>query len=142
MPGFGDYTIDPNFEVPVVKTPPAEPATPPSQPKRDLADLVERIAVTQVQPGDVLVFEVAADLSCQELDEMAGCVRRALGDNTLSLIVNGKLSGVLGVGDVDLQAATEAARRAARAWHGYKYDEILPHMVAAAVRAVIEGRRS
>jgi hypothetical protein len=113
-----------------------------SKPTRDLADLIKRIAVTEVRPGDALVFEMAADLCADELDEMARCVRQALGDNTLSLIVNGKLSGVLRTEDVDLQAATEVAREAARAWGGHTDSEALPYMVAAVVRAVVEGGRN
>lgn len=116
-------------------------STPPPG-KRDLVDLVQRIAVTEVRPGDALVFEVKGDLCADELDEMARCVRQTLGDNTLSLIVNGKFSGVLRTEDVDVEAVTAVAREAVRAWGGDSATEALPYMVAAAVRAVIEGGRS
>jgi hypothetical protein len=102
---------------------------------------VKRIVVTEVRPGDVLVFETASDPSMDELDEMARSVRSVLGDNTLSLIVNGKFGGVLRTEAINMDAMTEAAREAARAWGGHTATEALPHMVAAAVRAVIEDRR-
>jgi hypothetical protein len=133
------YRIDKTFTMPVASEPPTQPATPPTSPKHDLVDLVRRIAVTEVRPGDVLVFEMAGPLNDSELDEMAQCVRNALGDNTLSLIVNGKFSGVLRPEAVDMEAATEAARQAARAWSRHTGAEALPHIVAAAVRAVIEN---
>lgn len=117
-------------------------STPPPR-KRDLVDLVQRIAVTEIRPGDALVFEMAADLCAEELDEMARCVRQTLGDNTLSLIVNGKFSGVLRAEGVDMAAATEAARQEIRAQGpGLPIEVVLPHVVAAAVRAVVEGGRS
>jgi hypothetical protein len=69
-------------------------STPPPR-KRDLVDLVQRIAVTEVRPGDVLVFEVQGNPDDREIDEMARSVHGILGDETLSIVVNGRLGGVL-----------------------------------------------
>jgi hypothetical protein len=135
------YRIDKTFTMPVASEPPTQPAMPPTSPKRDLVDLVRRIAVTEVRAGDTLVFEMTQPLNDYELDEMAQTVRQALGDNTLSLIVNGTFSGVLRPEAVDVKAVAEAVREAARPWQGHTYDKALPYMVAAAVRAVIEGGR-
>lgn len=69
-------------------------STPPPR-KRDLADLVKRIAVHEVRPGDVLVFEINDRICDQEHDELQQRIRKEFGDQTLSIVINGKFSGVL-----------------------------------------------
>lgn len=66
-----------------------------SAPDREPVDIIERVAVLGVQPGDVLVFEARADATEQELDAVAQHIQRVLGDATLSIVINGKLGGVL-----------------------------------------------
>lgn len=67
----------------------------PNQPERDPLDIVERVAIVGVQPGDVLVFEARTDASEYELDAVAQRIQHVLGDDTLSIVINGKLGGVL-----------------------------------------------
>lgn len=62
---------------------------------RDPLDIVERVAIVGVQPGDVLVFEARADASEYELDAVARRIQHVLGDQTLSIVINGRLGGVL-----------------------------------------------
>lgn len=62
---------------------------------RDPTDIIERVAVVGVQPGDVLVFESRADATEQELAAVAARIQQVLGDNTLSIVINGKLGGAL-----------------------------------------------
>lgn len=62
---------------------------------RDPLDIVERVAIVGVQPGDVLVFEARADASEYELDVLARRIQHVLGDDTLSIVINGRLGGVL-----------------------------------------------
>jgi ribosomal protein L37E len=197
----------------------SEPATPPGPSKRDLADLMRHIVVTEVRPGDVLVFEVDHSMSDKELAAFKESVREVHGEGVrVTVVERGRFAGVIrhehqaetrcpiqwlseescpvrvvsahpakahecgrpschdrdhecvhcGHRDgsrmidvstnadvfagrpmhipgeprakgVDMDAATEAARQAARAWGGHGVPEALPYMVAAAVRAVIEG---
>lgn len=82
-----------NHPIHVATTPPTKPAMPPSA--RDPLDIIERVAVVGVQPGDVLVFEARADATDQELDAVAQRIQQVLGDDTLSIVINGRLGGAL-----------------------------------------------
>jgi hypothetical protein len=76
--------------------PPPESAMPPSAPKRDLVDLVKRIAVTEVQPGDVLVFETDTWMSDKELKTFREGIREGVSDDVRVMVVeHAKFAGVL-----------------------------------------------
>lgn len=64
-------------------------------PDRDPVDIIERVAIVGVQPGDVLVFEAREDAGDDELAAVAARIQEVLGDDTLSIVINGKLGGVL-----------------------------------------------
>lgn len=96
MSRFGDYTIDPNFEAPVAKTPPTEPATPPDRPKRELADMIERATVVEIRPGDVLVFETDCRMCDDEVEAFRSNVREAVSrDVEVILVERGRFAGVI-----------------------------------------------
>ncbi|MFJ5984338.1 hypothetical protein [Lentzea sp. NPDC092896] len=80
--------------IPTASSMPTEPALPPSTPKR-APDIVERVAIVGVQPGDVIVFESREDATDQQIDQLARRIQEVLGDQTLSVVINGKLGGVL-----------------------------------------------
>ena len=67
----------------------------PNEPKLDGLDIVERVAVVGVQPGDVIVFEARENADDQQIDNLARRIQEVLGDNTLSIVINGRLGGVL-----------------------------------------------
>lgn len=92
----GDFTMDPGFEMPVASTPPTQPAMPPSKPRRDLADLVRHVVVTEVQPGDALVFEVDHSLTAKELESFKAGVREGVTEDVRVMVVErGRFAGVI-----------------------------------------------
>lgn len=93
MNRYGTHGLDIAHPIRVATTPPTEPAMPPST--RDPLDIIERVAAIGVQPGDVLVFEARQDATDQELAAVAARIQQVLGDDTLSIVINGKLGGAL-----------------------------------------------
>ncbi|GHH57810.1 hypothetical protein [Lentzea cavernae] len=62
---------------------------------RDDLDIVERVAIVGVRPGDVIVFESREDANDEQVDQLARRIQEVLGDQTLSIVINGKLGGIL-----------------------------------------------
>lgn len=62
---------------------------------RDALDIVERVAIVGVKPGDVVVFESREDATDEQIDNLARHIQEVLGDDTLSIVINGRLGGVL-----------------------------------------------
>lgn len=59
------------------------------------ADIVERVAIVGLQPGDVVVFESREDANDEQVHRLAQRIQEVLGDDTLSIVINGRLGGVL-----------------------------------------------
>lgn len=67
----------------------------PKKPHPEDLDIVERVAVVGVKPGDVVVFECRENANEEQIDNLANRIQQVLGDDTLSIVINGKLGGVL-----------------------------------------------
>jgi hypothetical protein len=67
----------------------------PSPPEREALDIVERVAVLGLQPGDVVVFESRENANDEQVDRLARRIQEVLGDDTLSIVINGRVGGVL-----------------------------------------------
>lgn len=64
--------------------------------KRDLVDLVQRIAVTEVRPGDVLVFETDGWLSSKELESFREGIRDGVAEDVRVMVVeHARLAGII-----------------------------------------------
>lgn len=66
------------------------------KPKRDLADLVRHIVVTEVRPGDLLVFETDCRMSDVEMEAFQNGIREGVSKDLQVIVVErGRFAGVI-----------------------------------------------